>query len=308
MKGQSKKSKLAGINMTSALETLLESVAPAKEPVRKAIRAASEATGVGFDYLMNTASRESSLNPLARARTSSASGLFQFIDSTWLATMKEHGAEHGFAAEAAAIRPNGQGFAVDDANMRARIMDLRFDPSANALMGAAFTQQNMEQLQSTLGREPSQGELYIAHFLGAQGGGKFILNAMRNPEQPAADAFPQAANANPSIFFDKDGKRSMAEVYGALVAHHQNAPVQTQQLASLDNKNLGLTKVDPGPLYRNMFTPHRVSGISPVVNAIWSQQANAAPVRKPFFPMSVQAKVESVQATPEPAQNGALVL
>jgi len=32
------------------------------------------------------------LQPPARAQTSSAAGLFQFVDQTWLATLKRHGA------------------------------------------------------------------------------------------------------------------------------------------------------------------------------------------------------------------------
>jgi hypothetical protein len=299
--------------MTTAIDALLQSATSAKEPVRKAIRAASKATGVGFDYLMTTATRESSLNPLARSQSSSASGLFQFIDTTWLATMKEHGGEHGFAAEANAIRATGQGYAIDDPAMRERVMDLRFDPAANALMGAAYTQQNMSQLQSALGREPSAGELYIAHFLGAQGAGKFILNAQRSPDAPAADAFPQAANANPSIFYDKSGKRSLGEVYAALVVHHQSAPLQAQQFASLQPENFGFTRAALGPLYRNMFTPMRKNGISPVVNALWSQRSGDAAtaianVRKPFFPMSADTKAESAPAMPETSGNGTFAL
>jgi hypothetical protein len=297
--------------MTTAIDALLQAAASAKEPVRKAIRAASQATGVGFDYLMTTATRESSLNPLARARSSSASGLFQFINSTWLATMKEHGAEHGFAAEANAIRANGQGYVVDDPAMRARIMNLRFDPEANALMGAAYTQQNMTHLQSALGRQPSAGELYIAHFLGAQGAGKFILSSQSNPNAPAADAFPQAASANPSIFYGKNGKRTLGEVYAALVVHHQNVPLQAQQLASLEPENVNFTKSVSAPLYRNMFTPGRKNGVSPIVDALWSQPAGndaAAIVRKPFFPMSVTAKTESAPGVSNAAQTGEAAL
>jgi soluble lytic murein transglycosylase-like protein len=52
--------------------------------VREAIAQASDKTGVDFAFLLATAKRESSLNPKARAKTSSAKGLFQFLDQTWL--------------------------------------------------------------------------------------------------------------------------------------------------------------------------------------------------------------------------------
>jgi soluble lytic murein transglycosylase-like protein len=68
--------------------------------LQAAIRRAADATGVNFSLLVETARRESALNPNARAGTSSATGLFQFIDSTWLDMVRRHGADHGLGAEA----------------------------------------------------------------------------------------------------------------------------------------------------------------------------------------------------------------
>ena len=53
-----------------------------------AIDSAGTKSDVDFDYLLQTAIRESSLNPTAKASTSSATGLFQFLDSTWLEVLK----------------------------------------------------------------------------------------------------------------------------------------------------------------------------------------------------------------------------
>ena len=55
---------------------------PVRADVRGAIARASESTGVDFDYLLAQARLESGLNPDAKARSSSATGLYQFIDST----------------------------------------------------------------------------------------------------------------------------------------------------------------------------------------------------------------------------------
>ena len=74
--------------------------------VEAAIERASQATGVDFSFLLGTARRESGYNPGARAHTSSAAGLFQFVDQTWLATLKRHGAKYGYARYADLI---GQG-------------------------------------------------------------------------------------------------------------------------------------------------------------------------------------------------------
>ena len=136
--------------------------------VTGAIRQAARMTGADFKYLLATAQVESNLNPNAQASTSSARGLFQFIEQTWLTTLKEQGAALGYGpyANAIARQPSGD-YAVSDPRMADAIMNLRSDPTANALMAGAFTKANAGKLAARLGRDPTEGELYIAHFLGA---------------------------------------------------------------------------------------------------------------------------------------------
>ena len=90
--------------------------------------------------------------------------------------------------------------------MRAAIMRLRNDPTVSATMAGVFTQTNAAQLAAALGRQPSEGELYIAHFLGSDGAAKLIRVAASQPRANAAEMFPQAAAANPSIFMNKSGQ------------------------------------------------------------------------------------------------------
>src|SRR5437868_8663747 len=123
--------------------------------VTGAIRDAARVTGAGFEYLLNTALRESNLNPNARAKTSSATGLFQFIDQTWLGTMKQSGAALGYGKYADAITKTSSGrFVVNDPAMRNEILGLRKDPTANSLMAGAFANSNAKVLTERLGRKP----------------------------------------------------------------------------------------------------------------------------------------------------------
>ena len=187
-----------------------------------AIRDAARVTGAGFEYLLNTALRESNLNPNAKASTSSATGLFQFIDQTWLGTMKQAGAAHGYGKYADAISRTSSGrFVVNDPAMRQEIFALRKDPTANAVMAGAFANSNARVLTDRLGRKPTDGELYMAHFLGASGASRFIKAAEANPNGKAAALFPRAAHANNAIFYDKSGgARSLKQVYAGLVSRH----------------------------------------------------------------------------------------
>ena len=183
-----------------------------------AIRQAAQSTGISFEYLLTTAQIESNMNPSAQASTSSAKGLYQFIDQTWLGTMKQDGAALGLGQYADAIsRSSGGHYEVSDPAMRAAILRLRNDPQASAMLAGALTRNNATLVSSNIGRQPTNGELYIAHFLGADGAGKLINAASGRPQASAAAMFPNAAAANRNIFYDHSGRaRSVGEVYSKL--------------------------------------------------------------------------------------------
>jgi hypothetical protein len=171
---------------------------------------------VDFSYLVEKAAVESGFQTDVKAQTSSATGLYQFIDSTWLNVVKEHGATHGLGEFAAEIETRADGTPyVSDPSMRRKILDLRKDPEVSAAMVAEFTRDNMEHLKKTVGGKVGSTELYLAHFLGAQGASKFLLAMRENPSQPAHDLFPNAALANQSIFYQKSTNRptTLGEIY-----------------------------------------------------------------------------------------------
>jgi hypothetical protein len=194
-------------------------------PITGAIRQAAQSTGISFEYLLTTAKIESNLNPAAQASTSSAKGLYQFIDQTWLGTMKQDGAALGLGRYADAITRSPDGhYEVADPTMRAAILRLRSDPQASAMLAGALTRNNASLVAANIGRQPSNGELYIAHFLGADGAGKLINGAASRPQASAAAMFPHAAAANHNIFYDNHGRaRSVGEVYGKLTSLFDSA-------------------------------------------------------------------------------------
>lgn len=176
--------------------------------VQAAIARAAQATGVDFSYLLAQAKIESSLNPAARAGTSSAAGLYQFTQGTWLATLDRHGAEHGLDWAGQAI----DGGRIADPALRAQVLALRFDPQASALMAGELASDNRAALSARLGREPDAAELYMAHFLGAEGAGRFLSALAADPGQSAAALLPDAAAANRAVFYDGDAPRSVGGV------------------------------------------------------------------------------------------------
>jgi hypothetical protein len=185
--------------------------------VREAISRAAQKTGVDFGYLFQQAKSESGLNPNAQAKSSSAGGLFQFLDQSWLGAVKTYGAKHGMGWAAGAIQRRSDGSWSVDASMRQAVFSLRNQPEASALMAGEYASDNAEGLQASLGRTPSGTDLYFAHFLGLQGATKFLKAADAAPDASAASLFPREARSNRTIFYDAAGSaRSLSDVYALM--------------------------------------------------------------------------------------------
>ena len=188
----------------------------APKDIMGAIQRAATRTGVDFAYLVKKAATESSFNPTAQAKGSSARGLYQFINSTWLNTLDKHAAEIGRGDLADAITKKADGtLTVADPAKRREIMALRDDPEMSATMAAELASDNAETIKSKTGKTDVTGtDLYLAHFLGA-GGATSLLSKLKDcPNAPACNVVPEAAAANRSVFYTDGGRaRSVKEVY-----------------------------------------------------------------------------------------------
>jgi hypothetical protein len=283
-------------------------------PVVDAIRQGAERTGASFDYLLTTAKKESALDPAAQARSSSASGLFQFIEQTWLGLVKADGAKLGLGQYANAITTRADGtHVVSDPAARQAILNLREDPKVASVLAGTLTQRNRDVLATDLGREPSAGDLYVAHFLGARGAAQLIDTAQRSPNRPAATDFPDAAAANRSIFFDKGGRaRGAGEVYAVLAANHAAASGVTAAPAFAPDRPLAFAHND-GPAFHGLFqTETRRGPISEAVAKLWrGAEGNAAGVKTAalaFFPKTGAPDEAPPPPAPEVAKAAAMDL
>jgi hypothetical protein len=208
----------------------MANVTSIRSVVESAIQRASSATGVDFTFLMGTAKRESGYNPAAQARTSSASGLFQFVDQTWLSTLKKHGAKYGYARYADLISQGSDGkYRVAGDEARKAVLSLKLDPHAASLMAGELASDHASYLRGRVGRSPTTGELYAAHFLGPKGSARLIEAASASPGASAAAMFPDAAAANRSIFYREGRPATVGEVYANLTRTGGSEPAATPQ-------------------------------------------------------------------------------
>lgn len=168
--------------------------------VTSAIKQASSHTGVDFAYLMQQAQAESAFQTDVKAKTSSATGLFQFIDRTWLDMVAMHGDKYG----------------IDTSAPKSELLALRKDPEVSSFMAAELANENRTVMKARLGENADIGatDLYLAHFMGPGKAAGFIESMNKNPEKAAAYLFPTEAKANHGVFYNAKGQaRSLSEVY-----------------------------------------------------------------------------------------------
>lgn len=150
----------------------------ASPAVKAAIIEASNRYGVDVVIMAQFAAKESAFNPNAKAPTSSATGLYQFITGTWNGLVKQ--------GRIVGLTPSSP--------------DMRLDPQYNAYGGAAFLKDNAKAINSS-----QAGDLYLAHFLGPGTAAKVIASDNRTGGSEllvtalGSEATMRISKANPTI-------------------------------------------------------------------------------------------------------------
>lgn len=171
---------------------------------------AAAVTGADPVYLMALADTESRFDPTAQARTSSATGLFQFVDDTWLKLIGTYGAQYGLSDLATAITIVDGRPVTRDAKIRREILGLRRQPYLSALMAGELAKHDGKKLEEVIGRAPSDAEAYLAHFFGITNAEQFVTLLEHKPKRRASTEFPAAASANRNLFYSHAGRRARA--------------------------------------------------------------------------------------------------
>jgi hypothetical protein len=198
-----------------------------QDHVVASISKAATRVGGDFSYLLNQAKIESGLNPDAKAKTSSAVGLFQFTKGTWLSMIRSYGDQVGLTSQAQSLRDNK----LPPEEMTA-LLALRKDPELATSMAARFAADNAKSLSASGIDKIGPTELYLAHFLGAGGAKTFLSGLQTNAQGPAAPALPDAADANKPVFFDNGQPRSYQQIYDRFAEKFSAQPIADQPIAS----------------------------------------------------------------------------
>lgn len=174
-------------------------------PIDKAIREASEATGVPVEVLLTLAKLESSLDPTSSNPNSSAVGLFQFTGPTWKDMIERFGKKYGLTLE--------------NAN--------RKDPLHSALLAAEYIKQNSHAIRHHESAGLSEGlAYYLAHFLGPGGVEKLIQIATIAPNTLMEHTVGEDQYKANSIMHGKTVKQFI-DIYRARYEEARDSPVES---------------------------------------------------------------------------------
>lgn len=190
------------------------------------IEQASAKTGVDFAYLMQQAGAESSFQTDVKAKTSSATGLFQFIDSTWISMVDRYGEQYG----------------IDKNQPKSDLLELRNDPEISSYMAGELAKENKQTMGRLLSNDIEIGstELYFAHFMGPSSAAGFLQARNDSPNLNGADLFPKEAQANKAVFFDANQRpRSLEEIYQKFDTKFSiQAPQTTQDVPTIQTASV----------------------------------------------------------------------
>jgi len=246
--------------------------------VARGIRQASAVTSVDFGFLVSAARQESGLHADAKSRTGTATGLFQFIESTWLQMVQRFGAKYGIGDLAQQVSLDGAGHAhVTDATTRRQILGLRTDPRLSAAFAAEYTKANQAEVERALGRPVGNTDLYMAHFLGAGGATEFLKAMRSNASTIAADVLPEAAAANHAVFYDNrtGAPRTVTEIYQGF-AEKFSKTAHAIEAAALAADNAQTEVASAG-------NPTRVGGFATLLGRIGTVGGMLSQPMRPIF-------------------------
>ncbi len=185
--------------------------------VLHALSVAQQTSAIDPHLLVGIAATESGFNTHARNRHSSAQGLLQFTNATWLTVVRDFGARHGLAQYAAAIDTDRDGrLTVRKSRLRRAILALRDDPVLETVMTAERLERERRGLEARLGHRAEAADLYFLHLLGPSGASHFLKVMAAHPDASSLATVGSVGAPNAGLFIRNGRPLSVAAAYASL--------------------------------------------------------------------------------------------
>tara|TARA_R110002124_G_scaffold64985_2_gene177201 strand:+ start:4052 stop:5086 length:1035 start_codon:yes stop_codon:yes gene_type:complete len=184
--------------------------------VDKRMKFAVESTGLEYDMLRVIGAQESSFKATVVNQFTKACGIMQLVPSTQLDLMYNYGEEYGYERLSKHIKRVGGKTSIKNPKLKQTILNICTDAFFSLEMGAEYARENIDKLHKDFpDRYVSYTDIYMYHFLGGNGGRKFIANLEDTPNRLAVEDYSsRVLKGNKATFYKEDGKpRSYAEIY-----------------------------------------------------------------------------------------------
>lgn len=187
--------------------------------VMNAIQSAAQKSGIDPHLLAAVAWRESRFDPSARSQRSSAKGLLQFTEGTWLQAIRNCGERCGVGLYADAIQKSRSGeLVVSDKQLRAEILQRRGDPVLSAKLAAEEMRLRQAAMQDRLGRTVRSADLYLLHVLGPSGSTRFLAALVQHPTASSLKVASSRVMYNAGLLARDHRPMTVAKTYAAVEA------------------------------------------------------------------------------------------
>lgn len=235
------------------MDTVMRHTGYAPE-ITRALYHAHLKTGVDFKLLVLKAIMESDYGRFNVAPNSSARGVFQYIESTWLVLMHRYGAKAGHAQYAEAISYNHKTKMAElkgtSRHLRGEILALRHDPKVSAIIKAYQVLEETDVIRGyKKGKKVTVTDHYIAHMLGLYVMKDFYQMVERRsiiaPAKLSTNPhMREAAYTNKAFFFKRGKALTAAQSYKRFEARVKRELRNISQMKKAQKFDVSLNEND----------------------------------------------------------------
>lgn len=241
------------LHLAKQMELIMAHSGYSKDVTRSLYRAYLK-TGVDFKLLVLKAIMESDYGRFNVASNSTARGVFQYIESTWMVLMHRYGDKIGYGHYAKAIHynPKTKTAALKGAakHLRHEILALRHNPEASALIKSYQIMEETDVIQGyKRGKKVTATDHYIAHMLGLYVMKDFYELVERKsaiaPARLSTNAhMREAAKTNKAFFYKGQRALSAQESYRRF---DRRVKAQFKKIGEMSKTNAQIIHVDFKP-------------------------------------------------------------
>ncbi len=219
-------------NLSDSLKSYIKSQNRSQSIIDDIYKASID-TNTDFEHLIITAMMESDLGRVTESKTSSARGIFQYIEPTWVSLIKRYRQRISQYSKTKLLDENNKNTNNSD------ILELRYNTRVAALIKAYQLNDEAKILAKyTNGKRINTTDHYIMHMLGSYQARTFYSLINNKSDKKLTNIksanLQEAIKLNPTFFYDAENNALNAEQ--AYKQFHKKISKQYKKLRMISDK------------------------------------------------------------------------